>query len=1003
LSSELNSEINLEKKQKNKILTRLTEKLKDPETKSILIILLIALLLRLILSFLFNAGHPTDINNFKAWSMEITKRGAFNFFQPPPQGVWCDYPPLYLYVLYAVGSVYKLFDPLFQHWGSVSFTAFIKFPAIIAEVINVYLIFYISRRFVPFAIAASVATFYSFQPAMIYESAIWGQMDSVSLLFLLLGTLFLIDKKYTFALLATAVNILIKPQGVILLPFILFVIVYNKAFKQLAIGTVLSFTLAFLVTLPITNSITNVIPWLWSHYIAQADLYPYSSIQSFNLWGLTGLWKVDSRTLLGITHKTWGLILFCGFYIFSCYYYVKNIKIKPEDDEPKYDRNAVSIIFASTLILLAFFFLPTRMHERYLFVGLSFLGLATALNFKLKNFYYLLSGTFLINLLYEFPGDKTNIGAPQFFTTLANWLKNGHMISDDFGIFTFTPIILLNLALFIIIIVVLNKKELLNVDNEAIEAYENKTKQTTVETKKSFFVPAIQKFDSIDLIIILILTLFSTLIRIFYLQYPEEMTFDEVYHARAAGEYLRGLHPFEWVHPPLAKLIISVGVSIFGLNSFGWRISALLFGSLFIPVMYILGKSLFGKRSLGILAALLISMDGVFIVQSRVAMTNIFATFFQIASVMFFWLYYQHDVHNENKKRAYTFFLLSGLFISIALATRWTSAGTLFFIGGALIWYKFLSKITLSDILSGDFRIISNCLNYKELRFWLLALASFGILPFCIYIISYIPYMLLGHNINDVLNMQVGIFNYHKNLRDPHPYYSEWYTWPFLIRPTWYYFRDFKDGTLGGIIALGNPAIWWGSLFAVGFVLYKAIKDKMANLLYVGLAFIALYLPWAVSPRIKNYNHYLFEAIPYACLAIVFILGSLWDKGNIKKALDKDDKIFNILALVSIGILALYIISVGGTAYWVNKLHHSFPIEALAPYSKRIFDSILFASISLIAIILYTLYENGKYKTLSIISFGSIVVLFIFFYPLYIGYPIPWWYYNLHIWLSSWV
>jgi len=1002
LSSELNSEII--NKQKNQFFVKLIEKLKEPETKSILIILLIAFLIRFILSLLFNTGHPTDINNFKVWSMEVTKRGVFDFFQPAPKGVWCDYPPLYVYVLYAVGSIYRLFDPLFQNWPSVGFTAFVKFPAIIAEVVNVYLIFYISRKYVPFAIAASAATLYSFQPAMIHESAIWGQMDSVSLLFLLLSVLYLISGKYSLALLVTAVNILIKPQGVILLPFILFVIAYNKAFKQLAIGTALSFALVFLTTLPVTHSIINVIPWLWQHYIAQADLYPYSSIQSFNLWGLTGLWKEDSRVLLGLSHKTWGLILFVGFYIFSCYYYVRNIKLKDDDSYLKYDRNGISIIFAATLILLAFFFLPTRMHERYLFPGLSFLAIVAALNCNVKNFYYLLSGTFFLNILYEFPGDKTNLGFPSFFAGFVNWLKSGHMINETFGIFTYTPVILLNLALFVIIIVVLNKKQLLNIDYEAIEAYENKSvKEPVQEKKKFFFVPQIQKFDSMDMIIIFALMLASTLIRIFYLKFPEEMSFDEVYHARAAGEYLRGVAPFEWVHPPLAKLIISVGVMVFGLNSFGWRISALLFGSLFMPVMYILGKSLFGKRSLGILAALLISMDGVFIIQSRVAMTNIFATFFQIASVMFFWLYFQYDVHDENKKKSYTFFFLSGLFMAIALATRWTSAGSLFFIGGALIWHKFLSKISISDILSGDFRIISNCLNYKELRFWLLAIFSFGILPFCVYILAYTPYILLGHNLHDIFKMQVDIFNYHKNLRDPHPYYSEWYTWPFLIRPTWYYFRDFKDGTIGGIIALGNPIIWWSSLFAVGFVLYKAIKDKMANLLYVGLAFIALYLPWAVSPRVKNYNHYLFEAIPYACLALVYILSSLWDKGNQKKTLDKEDKMFNLLAIISVAILTVYLILVGCSSYWVNTLHNPFPIEALVPYTKRIFDSVLFTSISLVIIVLYALFENGKFKAISIIYFSSIVLLFLFFYPLYIGYPIPWWYYNIHIWLTSWV
>jgi dolichyl-phosphate-mannose--protein O-mannosyl transferase/Gpi18-like mannosyltransferase len=1031
-----------------------TEWLKQPEVRSIIGLLAITLISRLVISLLFNTGHPTDINNFRAWTIESTKRGIHDFFLPPPQGIWCDYPPGYIYILYILGKIYSIFDPTLSTWSSTPFTTFVKFPGIIADVANVYLIFKLTRRYIPFPIAITAATIYAWHPAVFYESAVWGQMDSVTVFFLLLSVIMTIDHKYALAIFATCLNCLMKPQGILLIPFIGFIILYNKAFKQLIIGLVASFAFIFLITYPITGSFSQVIPWLWEHYMAQANLYPFSSIQTFNLWALTGLWQNDSRTILGVTHKTWGLLFFVAFYASCLYYYVKKSKADPDGE--KGNNEALAIIHAATLILLGFFLLPTRMHERYLFAGISFLAVSAALNYRLLNMYYLMSVTFLINLFYEFPGDKTNLQAPQFMTNFANFLKSGSMYTEDLGFFWFTPIAVLNILVIGNITYKLWKERMVEVDEKELSEFEDKVPEVPVEGKRFFSVPPIQQFDKKDWQIILVLSVISFLMRVFYLRFPEEMIFDEVYHARAAGEYLRGIHPFEWVHPPLAKLLIASGADIFGLNSFGWRIMPVIFGTFFIPVLYILGKSLFGRRSLAIIAAVLVSLDGVFFVQSRTAMTNIFATFFQLASVMFFWLYFQYDYHQENKSRANTFFMLSGLFISLALATRWTSLGALAFILGALIWYKFLFNITVKEVFAGKYNriifgtggsvivlyllskwlpaktlliilvilylllplllsiykrafkvsedsVLNQTFSGKGIFFWYLAFFSFAVLPAVIYLMAYIPYMSLNHTVQEVLDMQEGIYSYHKNLRDPHPYYSEWYTWPFLTRPTWYYFRDFKNGTMGGIIALGNPAIWWPSVFATIYVLYRAIKEKQSALLYIGLGFVVLYLPWAVSPRIKNFSHYLFEAIPYACLCLTYIVGVLWDKGNQKKELNQEDKTFNMLALSAIGIILVSLLFIGFLALWTVQLKYPFPIPFLQPYSQKMFDSATYLFISLFGISLYTLFENSKYRALSVVYVSTVVGMFLFFYPLYSGYPMYWWYYSIYIWFKSWV
>ena len=42
--------------------------------------------------------------------------------------------------------------------------------------------------------------------------------------------------------------------------------------------------------------------------------------------------------------------------------------------------------------------------------------------------------------------------------------------------------------------------------------------------------------------------------------------------------------------------------------------------------------------------------------------------------------------------------------------------------------------------------------------------------------------------------------------------------------------------------------------------------------MFAGAGFFLLYLPWGFSPRTLNFSHYLFEAIPYACLALGMLL-----------------------------------------------------------------------------------------------------------------------------------
>jgi dolichyl-phosphate-mannose--protein O-mannosyl transferase len=124
---------------------------------------------------------------------------------------------------------------------------------------------------------------------------------------------------------------------------------------------------------------------------------------------------------------------------------------------------------------------------------------------------------------------------------------------------------------------------------------------------------------------------------------------------------------------------------------------------------------------------------------------------------------------------------------------------------------------------------------------------------------------------------QRNIWNYHAHLNATHPYFSKWWTWPWLYRPAWYFYEN-KNEIARGIIAVGNPLIWWLSVPVAAWALVTGARARDARRLFAGAGFCLLYLPWGLSPRTLNYSHYLFEAIPYACLSLAMLLDRGWDE-----------------------------------------------------------------------------------------------------------------------------
>jgi dolichyl-phosphate-mannose-protein mannosyltransferase len=352
-----------------------------------------------------------------------------------------------------------------------------------------------------------------------------------------------------------------------------------------------------------------------------------------------------------------------------------------------------------------------------------------------------------------------------------------------------------------------------------------------------------------DLALALIFAGIAAVCRLPRLGVPAEEIFDEVYHAKAAWSYLHGESPVEWVHPPTSKILIAAGVYAFGYHSWSWRLAPALAGIALAPVFFFLARRVLETERAAVLATTLLLCDGVYFVQSRTAMTNIFAVLFQVGAALL--------VVGAGLRQRLPLgrMLAAGVVLGLALSTRWTSLWAATFVGCVFL------------VLRGR-----RLLSFRELS---LAFLAFAVIPPCLYYLSYwvVP-VLRPESLGRFLETQKAIWHYHATLNAQHTYFSKWYTWPFLYRPTWYYYRIVEEH-IYGIVALGNPPLWWASVPVTFWALVTGAQRRDPRRLFSGFGFCALYLPWGLSPRTLNFSHYLFEALPYACLS----LGSLLDRG----------------------------------------------------------------------------------------------------------------------------
>ncbi len=373
-------------------------------------------------------------------------------------------------------------------------------------------------------------------------------------------------------------------------------------------------------------------------------------------------------------------------------------------------------------------------------------------------------------------------------------------------------------------------------------------------------------------------------------QYPSDYMqntyFDEIYFVRTAEQYLHLQLPYEWTHPPLGKLIQASGILVFGFNPFGWRIMGVIFATLMIPLIYLLGKKLFGTWIGGFTSAFLLTFDFMHFTMARMGTADTYVVFFSLASQLFF-LIYLKNVLDKGWKTSIVPLFLAITFAALGFSTKWL---VLF---GFLGQLAILGALRLSEVKKLKGNISAKFYAFLDRPYS--EIVGFLLLGIGIYFLTYIPDMLAGRSFLGVLNLQEQMYIYQSTLKATHPFASPWYSWPFMFNPLsanthvplFLELAYLPNGTESVIVLLGNPAVWWLgfaaiiglTVFTVLTIFKKRFSFSLKNNLPAVFILVIFFFQWLVYIFISRitFIYHFYSNVPLLCLGSAFIVNRYWN------------------------------------------------------------------------------------------------------------------------------
>ncbi len=355
---------------------------------------------------------------------------------------------------------------------------------------------------------------------------------------------------------------------------------------------------------------------------------------------------------------------------------------------------------------------------------------------------------------------------------------------------------------------------------------------------------------------------------------PPTYSFDETYHAYTASRYLAGDHDaylwstrapdsasaYTWNHPPAGLWLIAGGVALWGDRPFGWRFASAVFGAVGVVLAYFLALRLTGERAAAELTTALLLLEGLWFVQSRTGMLDIFGAVFMMGALVAF-----HGYLAGTPAAGFRRLLVTGVCLGLAIATKWNAAYPSLAIG----------LVALGGAASG---------HRGGNRGWAAGtvLVALALLPATVYLATYLPFFAAGHTPEQFVHLQRQIYEYHTTLRAAHTDQSRWWEWPLLLRPVWYHVT-YGPNTVANVYAQGNPPLAWLFVPAALWLARRWWRERRAAFVTLAIGFFGQWLPWALVPR-PGFLYYFLPAVPFGVLAVASAVAELWTGRPVARA-----------------------------------------------------------------------------------------------------------------------